>query len=314
MENKLTKAELAVQKSDTKRIGKQAEETVAQADIERLASERTSKLINAWDTDIPNDEDALLRGGIHGLNVSAATLARTGLFFLKLKETHWKRQFVEKLAEHDIPQRQVYNAMSVATAMLKLPKAKFAMIANFNGSQLIELAKLPQETLEAAFETGILNGDKLDDIAQMSVRELQNKLRQERDEHKKSDEIKDQLLEDKSKQIDAIATEFEKAKGNIVEGEDSPTVQAIKANGMQTAGSIILLRNQADRLAQTGGEADVYEVAALSGALQNLRIELALAFERLEAACPAYQAHLEGAAVDMNSWKSGVDIPADMKL
>jgi len=186
--------------------------------------------------------------------------------------------------------------------------------------ELRKLRKLPEEDRQIVIESEAIDtGDKeaiqelLEDIITKHAKEKE--LASQREETlRKSLDAASEISSKKNVQIDNLAKENALLKGDIQEGEDSPTVQAIKANGMQTAGSIILLRNQADRLAQKGGEADVYEVAALSGALENLRIELALAFERLEAACPAYQAHLEGAAVDMNSWKSGVDIPTDMKL
>jgi hypothetical protein len=208
----------------------------------------------------------------HSLAQATISIFDAGRALIKLKEISPHGAFGNELSERGIPARTARNFMAVARTFSE----RGEKLKKLNRSKLFACLELFPEELNALEDGDSVLGITLDDMDRMTATELKAAI-------KKRDadlEIKDQLLESKNKQIDSIASEFEKAKGNMLEGEDSPTVQAIKANGMQTACSIILLRNQADRLAQTGGEADVYEVAALSGALENLRIELALAFER----------------------------------
>ena len=306
MPKSTTSQEKKIEQADKDRIAKQAEETVAQADKERMLATRREGELTRIAGDLPDDNKALWMFVEHSLTQSAVSMIDAGRALIKLKEGLPHGEYEAGLKERGISPRSAHRICASARAFadrsekfLKLGRTKLYACLDFSNEELDALED-GQSVLDIT----------LDDLDRMTTRELKT-LVQKRDADL---EIKEQLLESKNKQIDAIATELEKTKGNMLEGEDSPIVQTIKANGMQTAGSIILLRNHADKLAQKGGEADVYEVAALSCVLENLRIELALAFERLEAACPAYQAHLEGAAVDMNSWKSGVDIPTDMKL
>lgn len=108
-------------------------------------------------------------------NEAAINMAKRGILYLWLKEQLPHGAFEKELEERGVAPRRARDAMSVAQMLAGLPKPTLNKLAPLAGRKLIELARLPIETLEEMDDQGVL-----DDIDRMPVRDLKAHLRRER--------------------------------------------------------------------------------------------------------------------------------------
>lgn len=287
-----TSAEKSVENSDAKRIAKQAEQTVAQADGERILATRRERELDKIAGDLPDDISALWMFTEHSMVQEAVSGIDVGRGLLKLKERLAHGEFMNGLEERKIPARTARNKMAIAfrfadrsEKLLNLGRTKLYACLDFDDAQL--------DALEAG--ESILDKD-LDEIDRMTTREVK-KLVQKME----SDlAIKDQLLESKNRQIDAVATALEKSKGTIVEGDILPIVQAIESEKAQIIIPLMKLRARALNFevdAGNGKEPNRAEYFALQGALNAMRDEIAQAMDALYNCGGGFQAAISEASM-----------------
>jgi hypothetical protein len=144
----------------------------AQATVGRLFEMNKSLEIT-----LPDDVEALWVFAARLENEAAVNLAHRGMAYLVLKDRLGHGEFERGLEERGVVPQRAREAMSVARMLLELPAPKRRTFGVLTGSKLIELAKIPVETLEQMELQGSLD---LDDVDQMSVRDLKHHLRRER--------------------------------------------------------------------------------------------------------------------------------------
>jgi len=292
----MEEAETAVQKADAKRVGKQAEATVAQADKERILATRRDGELNRIAGDLPDDPKALWMFAEHSLTQSAISMIDAGRAFIKLKEMLQHGEFLKGLDERGISRMGASRICNTAVTFadrsekfLKLGRTKLYACLEFSNDEL--------DALEAG--ESVLDHD-LDALDKMTTRELKA-LVQRRD----SDlEIKDQLLESKNKQIDSIATEFEKAKGAIVAGDTHPSVAEIESEQAQILIPMIRLAARAKNMevdAMNGKEPNRDEYFALQSALNVLRDQMAQAMDAIYNCGGTFQAAIAEASMPVDA-------------
>jgi len=291
-----TKAEIAVQEADAKRVGKQAEETVAQADKERILATRREGELHRIAGDLPDDINVLWMYAEHSLTQSAISMIDAGRAFIKIKEKLPYGEFNTGLKERGISPRSARQIMAGARRFadrsekfLKLGRTKLYACLEFEDSDL--------DALEAG--ESVLDND-LDALDRMTTRELKA-LVQRRDANL---EIKDQLLESKNKQIDSIATEFEKAKGAVVEGDTHPSVPEIESEQAQILIPMIRLAARAKNMevdAMNGKEPNRDEYFALQSALNVLRDQMAQAMDALYNCGGSFQAAIAESSMPVDA-------------
>ncbi|PCK30438.1 hypothetical protein [Pseudoalteromonas piscicida] len=105
--------------------------------------------------------------------------AKRGLLYLSIKSHTEYGEFDQKLKEYGIPRRNAFNAMAVSKMFLALPESKVqtSALLNMNKSKLIEIARLPIETVES------LDDDDLETLNDLSVREFRKEIRKLKDKH-----------------------------------------------------------------------------------------------------------------------------------
>jgi len=296
MSKKPTKAELAVQEADKERLSKQAEATVAQADKERILATRREGELHRIAGDLPDDPRALWMFAEHSLTQAAVSSIDAGRALIKLKAILPHGEFGPALEDRGISTRTASSLMKIA-AKFSERSEKFTKLGR---SKLYACLELSDNALDMLDDGESILGFKLDDMDRMTNRELKAAI-------KKRDNdivIKDQLLESKNKQIDSIATEFEKAKGAIVAGDTQPSVAEIESEQAQILIPMIRLAARAKNMevdAMNGKEPNRDEYFALQSALNVLRDQMAQAMDAIYNCGGTFQAAIAEASMPVDA-------------
>ncbi|WP_199525397.1 hypothetical protein [Pseudoalteromonas sp. bablab_jr011] len=115
----------------------------------------------AWQLVVRMEEQALI------------DTAKRGLLYLSIKMHLGHGEFEHKLKGYGIAIRNTQNCIAVAKMFLALPdsKTQTSALLNMNKSKLIEMARLPVETVEA------LDEDDLETLNELSVREFRKEIK-----------------------------------------------------------------------------------------------------------------------------------------
>ncbi len=143
------------------------ESGVEQDLIERIVSEGQMLEIN-----LPESTEDLKTWLIERENQVARESARMGFGYLALKSQIPHGEFKAWLDNNNLAERRVYELINVAKMLLNLPERDKRKLLNAKKSQLIELARMPAESIEEISEAG-----QLDDLLCLPVKELAKKLR-----------------------------------------------------------------------------------------------------------------------------------------
>lgn len=110
--------------------------------------------------------------------------AKRGLLYMSIKMHVGHGDFEHKLNEYCIAPRSARSCIAVAKMFLALPESKrlTSAVLNMNKSKLIEMARLPVETVEA------LDEDDLETLNDLSVREFRKEIRKLKEKHTELEE------------------------------------------------------------------------------------------------------------------------------
>lgn len=122
--------------------------------------------------DLPQSVDELKNWLIDQENHLARESARQGFGFLVLKQELGEGEFASWLAKHDFKEQRVYEYISVAKLLLAAPAKVQPLLMGLSKVKLIELARLPSDTIDEVAASG-----KLDELSRLSVRELKEQVR-----------------------------------------------------------------------------------------------------------------------------------------
>jgi len=281
-----------IEQADAHRISDAMDASTAKADKQRMQAVKREGELKRIASDLPDDAPSLWLFAEHSLTQSAISMIDAGRAFIKLKETLPHGEFQAGLKDRGIGARSAQKIMTSARRFadrserfLKLGRTKLYACLEFSDDDL------------DALEDGesILDMD-LDKMDRMTSRELRAAI-QKRDADLK---IKDQLLESKNKQIDAVAEENEQLKGHASATQTSPSVDAIESEKAQILIPMIRLRNRAlamEAALNDSGKVDRAEYFALQAALDTLRDQMAQAMDALYNAGAPFQASIASASL-----------------
>lgn len=131
---------------------------------------------------LPDTEIALWDLAVSELNQSGIHAARAGYVLNVLKEKSGHGDFMQALNKRGIGKRDAQNCMRIAAALAALTPEQQKKLTTLGKTKLLALVKLPEETLE-----DLVDGSDLDDIAQMSARQLQDYARRLRHDLEKAE-------------------------------------------------------------------------------------------------------------------------------
>lgn len=151
--------------------------------------------------DLPYERERVVQETKFYMGQAAEAMLEAGRRLLVIKENEPHGDFTEIVEQRlGIPGSTARRMMQSALKYLLNPALtdKAPRLAQLGKAKLFELMTEDDEDLAALTEGGTLAGHTLDDIEQMTHRELQAALREAREEGK----AKDQLLEDKNRKLD----------------------------------------------------------------------------------------------------------------
>lgn len=164
-------------------MAKKKNEVAITEEANQEVVDRIVALNKQIDLDLPQEVDELWTFVARLENEAAVNMAKRGMAYILLKEKLGHGNFLKGLEERHTPERHARSTMSVARMLMSLPNSKRQTFAVLADSKLIELARIPTETIEDLSEQGELDIDELD---QMSVRELKTHVRKLREgDHRK---------------------------------------------------------------------------------------------------------------------------------
>lgn len=166
--------------------------------------EQLRKTMSSISVSVPADADGAWDYVVENFNKSAANIARAGFALLQLKEQVGHGSFKPAIEERDIPYRMASEAMRIAKFLAVQPPSKVRALVHLGSTKLVELARLPEESLQKLEETDEISGMTLDAIDRMSTRELQQEVRKLREELVTEKETAERILETKSQQINEL--------------------------------------------------------------------------------------------------------------
>jgi hypothetical protein len=174
--------------------------------------------------ELPNSIAELKNWLIDQENHLARESARQGFGFLVLKKELGEGEFAKWLIAHDFKEQRVYEHISIAKMLLAAPANIQPLLMGLGKVKLIELARLPNETITQAAECGVL-----DELSRLSVRELKDQVRRLKSNNQKmaldlkaahqlSENLKAQKARDPALGVtDAVASDF---IGSVALAED----------------------------------------------------------------------------------------------
>lgn len=144
--------------------------------------------------------------------------------------------------EFGLGRRESQRLMN-ATLRFIDPKMKQAQpqLMKLGKSKLLELLVEDDDTLLELAEGGEINGNTLDDVDRMTVKELRVALRESRE----TAEAKDKVIADKNKKVDELAEKLERSKKTVKEpkAEDVASELAMQLTSLEVG-----IRSQVSRL------------------------------------------------------------------
>ncbi|ROV57417.1 hypothetical protein [Neisseria chenwenguii] len=163
------------------------------------------------------------------------------LIIIKEHTPHGRfREIAEQ--EFGLHTREVTRLMN-ATLRFIDPKMKAVQpkLMDLGKSKLLELLVEDDDTLLELAEGGEINGNTLDDVDRMTVKELRVALRESRE----TAEAKDKVIADKNKKVDELAEKLEKSKKTVKEpkAEDVGSELAMQLTSLEVG-----IRSQVSRL------------------------------------------------------------------
>ncbi|BDF94296.1 hypothetical protein [Pseudoalteromonas sp. KAN5] len=154
------------------------------AEEQQQLSEKIEKMAGHIQLVMPDSVDQAWQLVVRMEEQALVETAKRGLLYMSIKMHLGHGEFETKLREHNIAPRSAQSSIAVAKMFLALPeaKARTSALLNMNKSKLIEMARLPVETVES------LDDDDLDTLNDLSVREFRKEIRKLKDKHTELEE------------------------------------------------------------------------------------------------------------------------------
>lgn len=180
------------------------------------------------DLELPEETTQLWDVAIRLENEAALNLVKRGVAYLTLKDRLGAGCFIQGLEQRGIAPRRAQEAMAVAKFLMSLPQTKARAFARLAKSKLIELARIPPESVEHWADQEHL---EVDDMDTMSVRDLKQRI--------KAVTARAEQAESACKAAEQhlLDQELQKFAGG---GQPSSTVSRIKVDGAFLAEKILL--------------------------------------------------------------------------
>jgi len=150
---------------------------------------------------LPYDQLRIVNETRFYLQQSAEAMLEAGKRLVLLKEHEQHGEFTRCLEDIGVHPRAAQKMMHAA---IKFTGAKRSLATVLGKSKLLELITEEDDDLEALADGRTLAGHTLDEIDRMSVRELREALRREKEQRIKEQEVSERLLSKKDEKINEL--------------------------------------------------------------------------------------------------------------
>jgi hypothetical protein len=149
---------------------------------------------------LPYDKDRLEDTAKFYLAQTAQSLFESGKIFLRLKAHESHGGFMESLTRIGVPSSTAHYAMAVVIKF----GLNFHTYGNLGASKIRVLTVLDEPDIKALVKDGVTGNLSLDDIDRMTVRELREKLREERNKRQRDVETREKAIKQKEAKINEM--------------------------------------------------------------------------------------------------------------
>lgn len=204
------------------------------------------------------NEAIWIERGRHAVRQTLEGIFELGRALIVIKEHTPHGRFAEITEkEFGIHKREAQRLMNATLRFLdpKMQKAQPKLVV-LGKSKLLELLVEDDDTLLELAEGGDINGNTLDDVDRMTVKELRVALRENREQLA----AKDKVLGDKNAKIDELAEKLEKSKKKSTVKEPEPADVANELH-MMVGAKEVAIRSQVVQLGELFGQMAAHETA-----------------------------------------------------
>lgn len=246
--------------------------------------ENIGDFLTQYEESLSNDENVLWDGVNHSLRVELFSYIDSGIKLKKLKEITEHGLFLKRLSEYDISIRNAQNRIAVATKFCQLKKIKYATVAHFGISKILELIKWGDNEITAFSEGEEVRGLTIDEAHTMSKREF---IATVKDHEAENNDLQQELLATKEDLDDAeeeLLILKKQLAGQSIASEWPIIVDEARNESTAMAEQCLLCVDDFNRLVTQVSEtplSTVEEVAAYSAMYHNLAAVVAKASEAL---------------------------------
>jgi len=135
--------------------------------------------------------DALIDGAKASRGRLGMAIMEFGAYLLLLKESCEHGQFGDVLGQLEVDPRSARYYMAATRRLAK--RQTSAVLASLNFSKVVELLPLDDEQIDELAEVGQTGELSLDDVARMSIKQLREGVRKERDEKRRLKDVNKEL-------------------------------------------------------------------------------------------------------------------------
>ncbi|MFK5892857.1 MAG: hypothetical protein QM504_06525 [Pseudomonadota bacterium] len=173
---------------------------------DEVTDKRISEINAKFSNGLPYNTERLITESRTFLTQANDCMLEVGKRLILIKEHVVHGEFIKSVEKIGIGKRTAQRAMNVAVRLTGNKKS----IADLGISKAIDMLALDDDSLEELAEGGTIAGKTLDEFDQMTVQELRDTLRKNKQKHKDDIEAKAQILSNKNKKIDEQAEQLNK--------------------------------------------------------------------------------------------------------
>lgn len=177
------------------------------------------------------DPDLIQRDISANMRRSVESCLEIGRGLIVLKEVCGHGNFIARLDVIGLDRKVAAKFMQAARKLSNVSSTRHLTKAIDSQTKLFEMLVLDDEQLEELELTGQTGELKLDDVATMSVKELRNALRKERQDA----QAKDQVMSDKNTVIDKLAMQLNQREQAIQHRTKDEVIEELRTEAMRNS-------------------------------------------------------------------------------
>jgi hypothetical protein len=181
-----------------------AGQDIAALEAEAAQDRRLAEVEQKYGDDLPFDQHRIEDEVKFYLGQSAQAYFEAGKRLIRLKEHVGHGAFMTSLERIGLEQSVANKTMFTVRKFIEARIVNSETIPNLSPTKLYEIALLDPEDIEDLGTGGTVAGKTLDDLEKMTVREIKEAFRKEREDRKAKDAAREDVIKAKNDKIDDL--------------------------------------------------------------------------------------------------------------